>query len=74
METKPKTRKRAPLSETTDDAVTDGEIDRFLASQHRAIEAKLAAARRSIKRGNVSPLEPLPKLLRAARRDAKPVR
>jgi hypothetical protein len=74
METKPKTRKRAPVSEATDEALTDAEIDRFLASQHRAIEAKLAEARRSIKRGKISALEPLPKLLRAARRNAKPVR
>jgi hypothetical protein len=74
MGTKPKTRKRVPLSALAEEAVTDVEIDRFLTSQHRAIEAKLAEARRSIERGDVSSLEPLPKLLRAVRRNAKPPR
>jgi len=74
MATKAKARKRAPPPENMEDAVNDAEIDRFLASEHPAVEAKLAEARRSIDRGDVSPLEPLPKLLRAARRNAKPAR
>ena len=54
--------------------VSDAEIDRFLASQHGAIEDKLAEARKSIERGDVSLLEPLPRLLRAVRRNVKPSR
>jgi hypothetical protein len=74
MGAKPKTRKRASVSVTADEALTDAEIDRFLAREHRAIGAKLAEARKSINSGNVASLESLPKLLRAARRNTKPVR
>jgi hypothetical protein len=74
MGTKPKIRKQAPVSVTADEALTDAGIDRFLATEHRAIEAKLAEARKSINGGNVASLESVPKLLRAARRNTKPVR
>jgi len=74
MGTKAKSRKRASARETADEMVSDAEIDRFLASQHGAIEDKLAEARKSIERGDVSPLEPLPRLLRAVRRNVKPSR
>jgi hypothetical protein len=49
----------------------DAELEGFLAERHDEVEAKLQKARRSIARGRVKLLEPLPSLLRAARRRAK---
>jgi hypothetical protein len=66
--------KQAPLPEMGDVAVTDAEIERFLAERHDEVETKLAEARKSIARGEAAPLEPLPMLLRQARRSAKTVR
>jgi len=50
------------------------DIEQFLADHHDEVDAKLAAARKSIARGRAKPLEPLPKLQRDARRRAKPAR
>jgi hypothetical protein len=74
MSEKRTSRKPAPISETGDEAVPDAEIERFLAEHHDEVEAKLAEARKSIARGESAPLEPLPTLLRQARRSAKSVR
>ena len=52
---------------TTD---TDADIDQFLADNHADIEAKLAAARDEIARGEASPLEPLEALIAEARKRA----
>jgi hypothetical protein len=54
-----------------DEAVTDAEIERFLAERHDEVETKLVEARKSIARGEAAFLEPLPTLLRQARRSAK---
>jgi len=61
-------RKKAPISEMGNEAVTDAEIELFLAEHHSDVETKLAEARESIARGEAAALEPLPKLLRQARR------
>ena len=74
MSTKPITRKRASIQDIGDEAVTETEIERFLADRHDELEVKLNAARKSIARGNATPLEPLPTLLRGARRSAKSAR
>jgi hypothetical protein len=66
-------RKQVPISEMGDEAVTDAEIEHFLAERHHEVEAKLAEARTSIVRGEAAALEPLPTLLRQARRSAKTV-
>ncbi len=52
----------------------EAEIERYLATHHQDVEAKLATARASILRGDVAPLEPLQHLLRQARRSSKRVR
>jgi hypothetical protein len=74
MSTNPITRKRASIPYIGDEAVTDTEIERFLADRHDEVEAKLNAARKSIVRGDAATLEPLPVLLRGARRSAKATR
>src|SRR5947207_4534950 len=55
MTRKTKPGRPAALSETEDDAVSDQDIERFLAENRREIEEKLAAARKSIARGDVAP-------------------
>jgi hypothetical protein len=67
-------RKRMPIADIGDEVVTDTEIERFLADRHDEIEVKLDKARKSIARGDAAALEPLPTLLRAARRSAKAAR
>ena len=67
-------RKRVPIPDIADEAVADTEIERFLADHHDEVEAKLDEARKSIARGDATPLEPLPTLLREARRSAKAAR
>jgi hypothetical protein len=67
-------RKRMPIADIEDEAVTDTEIERFLADRHDEIEVKLDKARKSIARGDAAALEPLPALLRRARRSAKAAR
>jgi hypothetical protein len=67
-------RKRAPIPDIADEAVADTEIERFLADRHDEVEAKLDEARKSIARGDTTALEPLPTLLREARRSAKAAR
>lgn len=53
------------------EAATDDETERFLADHHQEVEAKLQNARASIARGEAAPLEPLPVILRAARKRDK---
>ena len=74
MSTKPTSRKRAPIPDTGDEAAIDSAIERFLADHHDEVEAKLDEARKSIARGDATALEPLPTLLRGARRSAKAAR
>lgn len=50
---------------------SDADLDRYLAEHHDSVAAKLAKARASIAQGEAAPLEPLPVLLREARRQAK---
>ena len=63
-------RKRVPIPDIADDA----EIERFLTDRHDEVAARLDAARKSIARGDAKALEPLPTLLRGARRSAKAAR
>jgi hypothetical protein len=74
MSAKPMTRKRAPAPELEDEAVSDTHIERFLAEHQDEVAAKLDEARKSIARGDAAALEPLPTLLREARRAAKTAR
>jgi hypothetical protein len=46
-------------------------MERFLSAHREEVAAKLDRARASIARGEAKPLEPLPELLRAARKRAK---
>jgi hypothetical protein len=71
MSAKPIARKRVPIPDIADEAVTDTQIERFLTDRHDEVEAKLNEARKSIARGDATALEPLPTLLRGARRSAK---
>jgi hypothetical protein len=64
-----KPRNAAVASEKEGDS--DAVLERFLIENHDAIEAKLQEARAEIADGKIAPLEPLPKLLREARRYAK---
>lgn len=50
------------------------DIERFLVENHKEVAAKLEDARTSIARGEAEPLEPLPVLLRDARRHYKATR
>jgi hypothetical protein len=68
---KPTSRKPAPSTEVAEEAITETEIEQSLTERRPEIEAKLADARQSILRGDIAPLEPLPALLRIARRNAK---
>jgi hypothetical protein len=63
-----------PIAEIGGEAVTDTEIERFLADHHAEIEVKFGKARKSIARGDAAALEPLLTLLRRARRSAKAAR
>jgi len=74
MRTKTNRQARAANFQTRDEAVTTSETERFIAGHHDEIEAKLQKARDSIARGKAKPLEPLPVLLRAARRRGKAAR
>jgi hypothetical protein len=74
MSAKPMSRKRVPISDIGDEAVSDTEIERFLVDRHDEVAAKLDEARKSIARGDATALEPLPTLLRGARRSVKPAR
>jgi hypothetical protein len=74
MSIKPRSRKRSQIRDFADEAVDDAEIERFLGDRHSEIEEKLNEARKSIARGDATALEPLPTLLRGARRSAKAAR
>jgi hypothetical protein len=74
MSAKSMNRKRVPIRDIADEPVNDAEIERFLADRHDEVEAKLDEARKSIARGDATALEPLPTLLRGARRSAKAAR
>ena len=74
MSAKHTSRKRVPIPDIGDGAVSDTEIERFLADRHDEVAAKLDEARKSIARGDATALEPLPTLLRGARRSARPAR
>jgi hypothetical protein len=74
MRTKPNRQIRAASFQTRDETASDADTERFLADHHDAIEAKLQKARASIARGKTKPLEPLPVLLREARRRGKAAR
>jgi len=74
MSARPTSRKRGPIINIEDEAVSDLEIERFLADRHDEVQAKLDEARKSIARGEAAALEPLPKLLREARRSPKAAR
>ena len=74
MSSRPKKRDRTASAEIEDPAAMEAEIERYLATHHQDVEAKLATARASILRGDVAPLEPLQHLLRQARRSSKRVR
>ena len=50
---------KASEFELLDEAVSDAEMERFLAANHDEVAAKLEEARVSIAQGKVSPLEPL---------------
>jgi len=56
---------------TAAEALSDAEMELFIAEHGDEIEAKLQKARASIARGDVAPLEPLEVLLRDARRRLK---
>jgi len=49
----------------------EDELEEFIRTHRDEINSKLEEARKSIAAGKVAPLEPLPELLRAARRYAK---
>jgi hypothetical protein len=70
--TSPKTKSTRAQRQTR--PTTDTDLESFLAEHHEAVEAKLQKARQSIARGRVKALEPLPTLLRDARRNAKTAR
>jgi hypothetical protein len=71
MSTKTNRQARATSFQPRDETASDAETERFLADHHDEIEAKLRKARESIARGKAKPLEPLPVLLREARRRGK---
>ena len=60
--------RRAAKTPPTSD---EDEMEEFIRAHRDEINAKLEEARASIAAGKVAPLEPLPELLRAARRYAK---
>lgn len=66
-----KTKKQRP-STAPRETGNDVELDRYLAENHDEIEAKLDEAREEIAAGRAAPLEPLPDLLRAARKRRHP--
>jgi hypothetical protein len=74
MSTKTSSRAKLPRSPRRAEPVADTDLERFLVDHHDEIDAKLQKARQSIARGRVKALEPLPTLLRAARRHAKAAR
>ena len=74
MSAKRKIRKRAPIPDIGDGAVTDTQIERFLADHRDEVQVKLGEARKSIARGDATALEPLPTLLREVRRSTKTAR
>jgi hypothetical protein len=74
MSAKANSRARSTGFQSRDEAVSDAEMERFLAEHLDEIEAKLRKARESIARGEARPLEPLSTLLREARRHAKTAR
>ena len=74
MSTKTSTRAKPPRAQRRAGPRTDAELESFLAEHHEEVETKLQKARQSIARGRVKVLEPLPTLLRDARRNAKTTR
>jgi hypothetical protein len=71
MVAKTNRRTRSAEFRTPDEAVGDDDIERFLKEHHQDVAEKLREARASIARGEVKPLDPLPVLLRKARKRSR---
>ena len=67
-----KPKRGIPLTKVS--APTDARMDKYLRENHAAVDSELQAAKRAIDRGEATPLESLPELLKIVRRARKPQR